>query len=120
LLNQIDKEVYQTLRRLCDPAKLDSKTFDEIHAMLRRQYVPITPAWNERRKFIDSLQKPTESVSQWYLRLKLLAAKCDFGQEMNEMLKTRFVSGLANPAIFERISKELLGLDGNHSADCHR
>jgi Retrotransposon gag protein len=106
LLNQIDEQVYKTLRNLCDPATPASKSFDEIYSLLRRQYVRETSAWKERRKFFNAVQKPTESVNEWYLRLKTLATNCDFGKDLPEVLKTKFVCGLAQSAIFERVSEE--------------
>jgi Retrotransposon gag protein len=106
LLNQIDEHVYKTLRNLCDPETPGTKTFDEIHSLLRRQYVRETSAWKERRKFFNAVQKRTESVNEWFLRLKTLATNCDFGKDLPEMLKNKFVCGLDQSAIFERIAEE--------------
>jgi Retrotransposon gag protein len=106
LLNQIDADAYKTLRNLCNPEPPGSKTFDEIYALLRRQYVPETSSWKERRTFFNARQKPTETVNQWFLRLKTLAINCEFGKELPDMLKTKFVFGLHESVISERISEE--------------
>jgi hypothetical protein len=111
LLNQVDASVYKTLRSLCDPQTPAEKTFDQLAAILCQQCVRKTAVWKERRKFFNAMQKQPESVNAWFLRLKTLSTNCEFGSDLNEMLRSKFVCGLKSDALFEKIAEEDMSID---------
>lgn len=46
-----------------------------------------------------------ESIAKYYARLKSLAL-CNFGNDLNNVLRDRFVSGLSASKILDRLCKE--------------
>lgn len=58
-----------------------------------------------RRLFFRATKECTETVSDWYNRLKVLAEPCLFGSDLNTFMLEVFVSGLED-VFFERILEE--------------
>jgi hypothetical protein len=105
LLNQIDKDVYTTLRCLCAPTVPGEKTYAELCGLLQRQLIRETSAWKERRKFFNANQRHGECVNDWYLRLKTLSTGCKFGAELSEMIKCKLICGFVSNALFKIFSE---------------
>lgn len=103
LLTSVSKAVYRTLSDLCDPALPESKEFKELCNMLDTQFSPRTSIWRKRIEFYKVQQMQDESIAKYYARLKSLAALCNFGNELNSILRDRFVSGLSAGKIFRQV-----------------
>lgn len=58
-----------------------------------------------RRLFFRATKQCTETVSDWYNRLKVLAEPCLFGKDLNTFLLEVFISGLED-VFFERLLEE--------------
>ncbi|XP_018396209.1 PREDICTED: uncharacterized protein K02A2.6-like [Cyphomyrmex costatus] len=106
LFTSISKSVYCTLNDLCDPELPDSKTFDELCNLLETQFSPRTSVWRKRIEFYKMQQMQDESITKYYARLKSLAALCNFGNDLNNVLRDRFVSGLLSGKILDRLCEE--------------
>ena len=64
--------------------------------MLKAHFEPKVILIYEWFKFHSRAQKPNESVADFVAALKELAHACQFGTTLDEMLRDRFVTGLAN------------------------
>lgn len=94
LLTLIGEQAYKTLRNLCDTALPKTKTYDQLCEILKSQFSKRISVFKERIEFYNLRQFDTETVRQWYVRIKNKASSCKFGTNLNEILKDRFVSGL--------------------------
>ena len=78
-LSVIGPKAYALIRNLLTPGKPSEYSFDERH------------------------QGDSESVTDYVVAIKQLAASCDFGLFLNEALRNRFVCGLRHEAIQKRL-----------------
>lgn len=106
LISVVGNEAYKTLRDLCHPDLPKNKPFEELCTLLQKQYSPQVSIYRERIKFYKAQQETYENVSQWYGRVKTLSIDCKFGENLDTVLMDRFVSGLRNPIILDRICEE--------------
>lgn len=106
LISVVGNDAYKTLRDLCHPALPKDKPFEELCALLHKQYSPQVSVFRERIKFFKAQQESHENVSQWYARMKTLSIDCKFGDHLESVLMDRFISGLRNPLILDRLCEE--------------
>ncbi|XP_055901962.1 uncharacterized protein K02A2.6-like [Eupeodes corollae] len=105
LITVLSPQAYKLLRNLTTPDKPETKTFKELCVILDQHYVPSQNRWNERQKFMEMTQNDDESVNGWYARVMESASKCEFGAEISELLKYKFITGLRKK-IFQRLAEE--------------
>lgn len=106
LITSISDDVYKTLRDVCHPNLPKTKTFDELCALLNKQFVVKTSVFRERVTFYNAKQTSGESIANWFARIKKLSVDCKFGDRFDEILLDRFISGLRSPPILDRLCEE--------------
>ncbi|XP_055686895.1 uncharacterized protein LOC129792136 [Lutzomyia longipalpis] len=106
LISVIGNDTYKTLRDLCHPALPKDKTFQELCELMDKQFGPQISVFRERNKFYQAKQYDYEGVSQWFARIKTLSVDCKFGETLEAILLDRFISGLRNPAVLDRLCEE--------------
>lgn len=104
LISVIGRKTYQILKDLLDPVEISTKSYDELIQVLSTHFSPKKIVISERYKFYKRNQEQGETVSQYVVAIKHLAATCDFKTFLNDALRDRFVSGI----ISTRIQKKLL------------
>lgn len=106
LLTSVSDDVYKILRDVCHPVLPKNKTFDELCALLNKQFVKKTSVFRERVTFYNAKQMKDESIASWFARIKKLSVDCKFGERFDEILLDRFISGLRAKVILERLCEE--------------
>lgn len=106
LLSLIGQDTYKTLRDLCTPVLPKDKTYEELCGMLGKQFSPTTCVFRERIDFYEAKQQDGESVNEWYARIHNLAVNCEFGADLNPILKDKFVCGMRKGNIRDRLCEE--------------
>ncbi|KAH0822303.1 hypothetical protein GEV33_000488 [Tenebrio molitor] len=106
LISLVGAPTYKLLRDLCYPDLPKSKTYAELCQLLVKQYSPQVSEWRERIKFYDLQQEINESISEWYARIRSASVNCNFGAQLTEVLKNKFVVGLRKGKILDRICEE--------------
>lgn len=89
------------------PELPESKTFDQLCSLLDTQFSPRTSVWRKRIEFYKMQQMQDESIAKYYAHLKSLWALCNFGNDLNNILRDRFVSGLLPGKILDRLCEEI-------------
>lgn len=102
-LTEIGPEVYSTLSNLLVPVKPKDTTFTNIVQALERHYNPAPLEIAESFHFGTRNQKASESISDYVVALKKLSIHCNFGEFLNRALRDRFVCGLNNPKIQNKL-----------------
>lgn len=106
LITAIGDDCYQLLRNLLSPRKPKDVSFDDMIKALRNHFNPKPKIVVERFNFHSRTQHEGESVSDFLASLRKLAATCGFGQFLDEALRDRFVVGLRNQLIQQRLLQE--------------
>ncbi|KAL3226032.1 hypothetical protein MRX96_025251 [Rhipicephalus microplus] len=100
------KRPYRTLKDFLLPAKPGDKSFEDIVSVSQEYYTPGSQVIADRLKFIRRHQLEDESVSEFTVELQHMAAKCAFGNSLDDALRDRFVAVLSNPATQAKLLKK--------------
>ena len=95
-LTLLGPKVFALTRSLLSPKDPATRTYKELVDALKSHYKPKIILIYERFKFYSRSQKPSESIADFVASLKALAHTCDFGAQLTDMLRDRFVMGLSN------------------------
>ena len=106
LLTMVGEDVNKTLRNLCDPLLPKEKSFEELCNCLKKHFSPRISVYKERKEFYELRQQEKESVSQWYAHVKHGAVNCEFGGQLENILKDRFVTGMKPGRVLNRVFEE--------------
>ena len=106
LLSVIGAKTYAVLRSLVAPDQPKDKSFAELKTLLKAHYDPKPLVIAERFRFYRRDQTAEESISEFLVELRRLAAHCEFGQFLDEALRDRLVCSLRNDAIQKRLLSE--------------
>ncbi|UYV67821.1 hypothetical protein LAZ67_5002141, partial [Cordylochernes scorpioides] len=105
LLAVIGPKLFKLAEDLVAPEKLETKSFDEIVALLNRHLAPTPRVIPARYKFFKSSQEE-ETISQFMATLRGLAEPCKFGSMLNEMLRDKLVVGVRSENLQKRLLQE--------------
>lgn len=105
LLTLLSEDVYKILRNLCSPDKPSSKNYDDLMTLLGVYFKPRLSVYR-RRVVFDSLKQGQESINDWYLKVKNVAAQCDFGNYLLYRVQEKFVTGMRPGPILDRLCEE--------------
>ncbi|UYV73699.1 hypothetical protein LAZ67_11000422 [Cordylochernes scorpioides] len=106
LLTLIGAKAYEVLKNLCSPELPKNKTFEELTEKLNTHFSPKRPIIVQRFIFFKRMQETEESVSQYLVAIKRLAATCEFGNFLEDSLRDKFVCGLSDSRIQKKILSE--------------
>lgn len=106
LISVIGADAYKSLRDLCHPVVPKDKPFEELCALLRKQFARQVAIYRERTKFYNAKHEEGENATQWYGRLKRLSVDCKFGSNLEQVLLDKFVTGLRPGQVLDRLCEE--------------
>ncbi|XP_072143980.1 uncharacterized protein [Dermacentor andersoni] len=98
-LTILGEKAYVTLRSLLLPKKPTEVKYEEATEALRKHYAPKRSVVTERYHFYQRKQEPDESLKQFIVELKRLAAMCSFGSFLEEALRDRLIAGIGTDSI---------------------
>ena len=102
-LTEVGPEVYSTLSNLLAPAKPKDTSFTDIVRVLEKHYNPKPLEIAQSFHFGTRNQKSGESISDYVLALRRLAVHCNYGEFLDRALRDRFVCGLNNSKIQNKL-----------------
>jgi len=94
LLSVIGTDTYSVLRNLCLPEKPADKTYTDITKVLKNHFAPTPSETVQRFRFHTRCRSADESVAEYVAELRKLAENCNFGVNLEEMLRDRLVCGI--------------------------
>lgn len=106
LLSSIGAQAYNTVRSLTAPVLPSTKSYDELCSLLSSHFCPPPLEIVERFKFHKRDQGVDESLSEFLASIKQLSEHCNFGENLKNSLRDRFVCGLKDEAIQKRLLQE--------------
>ncbi|KAJ8912589.1 hypothetical protein NQ315_000457 [Exocentrus adspersus] len=105
LITSISEEAYKTLKNVCDPVKPYEKSYADIVKLLDNQFKTKISIFRRRVTF-DLLRQGAESINEWFVKVKKVAADCEFGMSLTERVKDKFVVGLKPGRVLDRLCEE--------------
>ncbi|KAK2575241.1 hypothetical protein KPH14_012756 [Odynerus spinipes] len=106
LITMMGPEAYKILKDLCGPLPPSDRRYEELCAILDKQFSPSISVHRERRKFYGLKQGNGETISQWFARIKSEASNCKFGAQLENIIRDKFIAGLKEGKILDRICEE--------------
>ncbi|XP_031338383.1 uncharacterized protein K02A2.6-like isoform X4 [Photinus pyralis] len=106
LLSLIGHDTYRILRDLCTPTLPKESTYEQLCTLLRKHFSPTTSVFRERIEFYGARQEENETVNEWYARIHNLSTNCEFGNNLQDILRDKFVCGVLPGKIRDRICEE--------------
>ncbi|XP_050040305.2 uncharacterized protein [Dermacentor andersoni] len=109
LLSCCGEEAYGLIVTLVKPARPTAATYEEIETAVRKHLHPRRSELYAMFLFYKRNQAAEESVADYVTALRKLAEDCGFGDEqlpLDIMMRDRFVCGLQNEALQQRLLAE--------------
>ncbi|CAB3254965.1 unnamed protein product [Arctia plantaginis] len=102
----IGSESYETLKNLVSPEVPSSLSYTKLVEVLKGHYIEKKSAIAARYEFYQYKQKENQSINDFVVQIKRLAANCQFKTFLKEALRDRFVSGLRNDILKSKLLSE--------------
>ena len=102
-LTEVGAKLYSTLSNLLAPTKPKATRFVDTVRVLKKHYNPKLLEIARSFHFGTRNQKSGEFVGDYVLALKKLAVHCNYGEFLDQALPDRFVCGLSNPKIQNKL-----------------
>ena len=104
LLSNCGPATYRQIKSVLTPKTPDTVDYMDIVASMSHHLQPVPSETVQRYLFHSRIQKSHESISVFVAELKKLSEHCNFGDNLDQMLRDRLVCGVAD----ERWQKRLL------------
>ena len=95
-LSVIGPELFTLLLDLISPKDPENFTVDELISALNKHFKPKVNIVFAMFQFHERNQGPSESIVEYVASLKKLASKCEFGTNLEDSLRDKFVIGIKN------------------------
>lgn len=98
-------DLYKIINKLVAPKKVKDFKYEELVKKLTDHFQPTRNVIAETFKFYKRNQQ-AESLSEYIIELKSIAENCDFGDFLDRALRDRFVCGISDEKIQQRLLNE--------------
>ena len=103
LCSNVGPKTYHIIKSLCLPDKPNEKSFDFIITTVKNHYKPKLSEASASLLFNSRNQKNGETVQIYVAELRRLAVPCNFGEFLNRAIKDRFIAGVNDKEIQQKI-----------------
>ena len=107
ILSLMSATTYKLLKNLSTLKVPDKIKYEDILELLKEHLNSKQLKMTERFRFYKHIQLESDCISTYWAELQKLSMNCNFGENLNSMLKDKLVMGLRN----ESIAKKLLSVD---------
>ncbi|CAH0732003.1 unnamed protein product, partial [Brenthis ino] len=105
-LSVIGSKLFSLLKNLCTPVAPRERTYEELKKILMNHLEPKPNVITERYKFGQRCQMSGESINTYLAELKKLSLYCNYGENLTEQIRDKFISGLSNEKIKQKLLNE--------------
>ena len=106
LLSSCGTATYQLIRNLLAPSKPAETAFKDIVKAVTTHYNPNPSQIVERFKFNSRIRRQGETIAAFVADLRRLTEHCGYGATLDEMIRDRLVSGIADLSMQRRLLSE--------------
>ena len=107
LITLVDAATYRLMKDLAVPKKPAQMTYKNLVAAVTKHKSPERNEMVERYNFHIALRNEGESVNKFLSRLKHLAEHCNFGDQLDTNLRDRFVTGIRDEHMLNKLLGEI-------------
>ena len=107
LLSSCGPTTYALIRSLASPTKPGDIAYADLLVSVGKHYSPAPSSIMQRLKFNSRFREKGESIAIYVAALRKLTEYCDFGDNLNNMLKDRLVCGVNDERIQRRLLSEV-------------
>ena len=105
-LTHIGKEAYDLLVDLAFPTNVETESIANLKALIVNHIEPPNFEATERDKFNNLVRKQNETFRQFIVNVKHQAAKCNFGANLETVLRDRLVAGCNDTEVKRKLLAE--------------
>ncbi|KAK5649566.1 hypothetical protein RI129_000595 [Pyrocoelia pectoralis] len=102
----LDENAYKLIFNLCNPCKPEEVSYAELVGTFDNHFAPQKSVFAERYKFYEAKKCEIESAKEWAARVRSLSVSCEFGTELQHVLRDKFICGFEKGAILNRLFEE--------------
>ena len=106
LLSVVGNKTYTLIRDLAAPNMPTDKKYQELVDLLTAHLEPKPSVIVERFKFNSLFRKEGETAAQFLAELRNLARHCEYGRNLDDMLRDRLMCGINDGKIQRRLLAE--------------
>ena len=106
LITSCGMPTYQLMRNLVQPAKPKDKTFKELVEAVQNHKEPKPSVITKRFRFNTRVRKDGESIQDYMTELRPFSQHCDYGENLDTMLRDRLVCGVNDMSIERKLLSE--------------
>jgi len=99
-------KTYKLIRNLVNPRKPTDKSFVKLVNLVKNHLNPRPSCIVYRFKFNSRFRQQRETIQQYVAELRNLSEHCDFGDQLEKMLRDQLVCGLNDEWIQRRLLAE--------------
>ena len=103
LCSNVGPKTYHVIKNLCLPKKPSELKFQDIVDLVKNHYKPKMTEASASLKFNTRNRMEGESMRMFVAELRRLAAPCNYGSHLDRALKDRFIAGVNDKDIQEKI-----------------
>ena len=103
LLTYAGGSAYNLVKNLAFPRKPNQLKPTEIRDILLHHLRPMNFQATERARFHTLIRQESQGIKEFILQLQIQAAKCAFGNQLEDQLRDRIVAGINNSQIQRKL-----------------
>ncbi|BES97563.1 Hypothetical protein NTJ_10377 [Nesidiocoris tenuis] len=111
LFAKLGAKIFKNIVDYFSPVDVETVPFDELFAILTKQYGCGDVSLSERLKFNKINRDDFENIAEFGMRLRSQASKCRFGVSLEERLRDQFLFGINNSTWQQEILKSYPSVD---------
>lgn len=106
LLSVLDLISCKVLTVLCYPETPERVPISTLMNLFDQHFFKKPSVFENRYNFYNATKTDEETIENWAERLKNLASSCQFGSELNLILRDKFVIGIGNMALLRLLNEK--------------
>lgn len=105
-MSSVLEDAYKLFYSLCMPTDPNTRSFCTLSKYLNDHFESKKSYFAARYEFFKARKQSEENVAQWRARIKDLASRCNFGAELEVVLRDVFVVGMGSGKIQDRLLED--------------
>lgn len=108
LLAALDKREYKLLRENCAPVAPINASYEVLQQQIRLQMFQTSDVFSKRYDFYAAVQNKDKTILEWFTEVRRRSRNCKFGSQMESIVRDRFISGMMQSPVLERLYEVLI------------
>ena len=102
-LNFVGNDAYEVIKNLAYPESPINLPFEAIQQLILKHVQPINFEIAKKAKFHLLIREENQSIRDFILKLQTQAAKCNFGDQLQNQLRDRLIAGINDVQLQQKL-----------------